>query len=76
MRSTHPPACPPAQTGLDPANCVCIPFRAWNPGLVCTGFENVSPWAGAYQMAVKIKNLSGGPLNDVRHRFAVQLGPV
>lgn len=61
---------------LDTANAVCIPFRAWNPGLVCTGFENVASWAGPYQVAVKIKNLSGAPLTDFRYRFAVQLGPI
>ncbi|GAB4822891.1 hypothetical protein N2152v2_009937 [Parachlorella kessleri] len=54
----------------------CLPFRAGNPGLVCSRIENQSGTA-ADQIAVTLLNTAGYamPFWMNLHRFAVQVGP-
>ena len=75
------PACLPAWLqGPSSSNISCLPFRAWNPGLVCVGAE-IEPGINRYQVALQVANLSPQIIptdlysGDFTFRFGVQIGP-
>ena len=59
-------------------NLSCVPFRAYNPGIICSSVVAAPTATSPYQVAVKLRNMSGGAVlksNIATVYFAVQVGP-
>jgi hypothetical protein len=54
----------------------CLPFRAGNAGLVCSGFVNKHSESEGL-VAIKIRNAAAYdlPAWETSHRFGIQVGP-
>ena len=63
--------------GSPGARMACVPFRAWNPSVVCDALV-ATGGSGGQQVAVRLRNAAGWPIPaewGLRVRFAIQTGP-